>query len=70
MSSSSTGERCTRLYGSCAADGCGEANSRASAIHSAGQLTTPHARALPAHSSSVTAWTTSAIPSSVGGGSE
>ena len=70
MSSSSTGERCTRLYGSWAAHGSGDASSRASAIHSAGQFTTAHARAFPAQSRFVTAFTTSYIASSVGGGSE
>lgn len=51
MSSSSTGDRVMALYANCAAEGRRRPRSRAirtaSAIRSAGQLSTPQARSFP-----------------------
>ena len=62
MAGSSTGERMTRLYASCAAHGpatpSSDAMRPASSISVAGQLSTPHARSFPDLMRSLTSRTT------------
>src|SRR4051812_22115354 len=74
VSGSSTGERRTRLYGSCTAAGIGtpwrSAVAAASASRSAGQLSRPHARSLPLSISAPTCATPSSTLRPAGGCSE